>query len=289
LQSPIPINFFISAANYEILPYATLTQRRFIQGCKFGLTNLIIMKPLTYLSATSKKLASIVFFLLLFYVLPLIAKPGLLADWHILFLAGICTVLFATQPRLSITEAKEKKSSDKNTIWLIIITSCIGQVISLIDWAYFSAREIVQQPETLSGNYQDLDWGIGFNFSEVISGLFTVIGIALLIAGTLFRLYAIKVLGKYFSSTVQIKETHTIVKNGPYSLLRHPSYTGAYVAMLGSAIFLQSVTGVLIFGIGMLFVYHLRIKAEEKSLLNYFKKEYQDYCKHTYRMIPFIW
>lgn len=211
-----------------------------------------------------KKATSIIFFLLLFYVLPLAAKPLLMINWQVIFLAVICSVLFATQPRLSIAESKEKRGTDRNTIWLIIGVSGIGQIASLMEWAYFP-----------SGHSTNKGWMIA--------------GMVLLLVGTAFRLYAINVLGKYFSSTVQIKEEHQIITAGPYRYLRHPSYTGAYVAMLGSAIFLHSIIGILVFGIGMLFVYHLRIKTEERTLTNQFGVLYKLYASRTYKMFPLVW
>lgn len=210
-----------------------------------------------------KKSISIIFFLVTFYVLPLAGKPELLLNWQVLFLAAICTILFATQPRLSIKESHEKKSSDRNTVWLILLFSALGQIVSLIEWAYFSA------------NHTTKGWMIAGSF--------------LLVGGTAFRLYAIQVLGKYFSATVQIKNEHKIISVGPYKFLRHPSYTGAYIAMLGSAVFLQSISGMLIFGIGMLFVYNLRIKAEEQTLTNQFGVKYTLYASRTYKMFPCIW
>jgi protein-S-isoprenylcysteine O-methyltransferase Ste14 len=222
------------------------------------------MKSQTFKSAELKKMVSIIFFLLLFYIIPLIPKASLIIHWQVIFLASICSVLFATQPRLSIAESKDKHDTDRNTVWLIILVTTLGQITSLIEWAYF--------PSGNAGN----NWWVAT-------------GVILLVAGTGFRFYAISVLGKYFSATVQLKEEHRIITAGPYKLLRHPSYTGAYLAMLGSAIFLQSYAGVLIFGIGMLFVYQLRIKTEEQTLGKYFKEEYLNYCNHTYKMFPFVW
>ena len=232
----------------------------------------------------TKKVASIIFFLISFYVVPLSLKPELLINWHVIFLATICTILFASQPRLSIAESKQKKSTDRNTIWLILMGSGIGQIASLVEWAYFNNQ---------SYNITTLVLPIGFEVAHTsIAPSFnywTIIGAILLIAGTAFRLYAIHTLGKYFSSTVQIKRDHKIIKAGPYKVLRHPSYTGAYIAMLGSAVFLHSITGILIFGIGMLLVYHLRIKTEEQTLIQNFKEEYLNYKKNTYKMFPLVW
>jgi protein-S-isoprenylcysteine O-methyltransferase len=110
-----------------------------------------------------------------------------------------------------------------------------------------------------------------------------------MIAGTAFRIYAIHCLGKFFSTTVQIKKDHKVITKGPYRYLRHPSYTGAYMAMAGCAFFLGSVMGMIILTMGMLFVYRLRIEAEEKTLLQNFKDEYAIYCMHTYKMFPLFW
>ena len=227
-------------------------------------TQKIVIRVRKDKNQLTKKVSSTIFILILFYVIPLSFKPELLINWQVIFLAGICTILFATQPRLSIAESKERKATDRNTIWIILLVSGIGQIASLMEWAYFP-----------SADASDMAW--------ILTGIFFLIG------GTLFRLYAINVLGKYFSSTVQIKDGHRIITAGPYKFLRHPSYTGAYVAMLGSAIFLHSIIGILVFGIGMLFVYHLRIKAEEQVLIQKFNQEYSNYREHTYKMFPLVW
>lgn len=225
-------------------------------------TQTIVIQVREHKNQFPKKAVSIIFFLISFYVIPLSLKPELLINWQVIFLASICATLFATQPRISIEESKQKQSTDKYTIWLILGVSGIGQISSLIEWAYFP-------------KFNSIYW--------------IITGATLLIAGTAFRLYAIHTLGKYFSSTVQIKSEHRIISQGPYKILRHPSYTGAYFAMLGSAVFLHSIIGVLIFGIGMLFVYHLRIKTEEQTLVQNFKEEYLNYSKHTYKMFPLVW
>ena len=242
------------------------------------------------------KIGSIIFFLTLFYVLPLLGKPELILHWQVVSLAGICTILFATQPRLSFSESKQNKRTDRNTIWLIIVVSGLGQIISLIEWAYFyrATPKIIVTPVTETAGHKlplPLEWEFPslFDTSQNSSSFWIMLGASLLIAGTLFRLYSIKILGKYFSASVEIKDKHRIVSTGPFKLLRHPSYTGAYTAMLGSAIFLHSLTGLVILGIGMLFVYHLRIKAEEKTLIRHFKEEYLNYARDTWKMFPYLW
>lgn len=232
-----------------------------------------------------KKIISIIFFLFVFYVLPLCGKPQLLLRWQVIFLAAVCTLLYATQPRISMAESKNKNATDRNTMLLIIIVSGIGQIISLLEWAYIS-KDAWGQPLLLPPGMQLPPYTAtaGIKFS-----IWNVIGAVLLIGGTVLRLYAIRTLGRYFTATVQIKEQHKIITAGPYKFLRHPSYTGAFIAMLGCALLLQSIAGLLVFGIAMLYVYCLRIETEEKTLIQNFGDEYLKYSRHTWKMFPLIW
>ncbi|KAG1787099.1 uncharacterized protein HD556DRAFT_1504022 [Suillus plorans] len=61
-----------------------------------------------------------------------------------------------------------------------------------------------------------------------------------LLAGSLFvtvggvlRRYCMSTLGKFWSFWLSIKEEHRIVTNGPYSIVRHPSYTGVLLQNVG--------------------------------------------------------
>ena len=58
-------------------------------------------------------------------------------------------------------------------------------------------------------------------------------GICLIFMGTAFRWYSAQVLGKFFTFDVAILDGHTLIESGPYRYIRHPSYTGALVALVG--------------------------------------------------------
>lgn len=212
-------------------------------------------------SEPMKKLISIITFLILFYVLPLASQSELLAAWPVITLAFICSVLFATQPALSVKESRANNSTDGWTIWLILGVSGIGQIISLIDWAYFRGAPLALDAWAASGVF-------------------------LLFVGTIFRLWAIRTLDKAFSATVQIKEGQQLVTTGPYRWLRHPSYTGAWVAMIGAAMLMHSYLGLAIMGPGMLLVYIRRIAIEERTLEEGFREDYLKMKKKTWRMVP---
>ncbi|KAG2078391.1 hypothetical protein BDR04DRAFT_305888 [Suillus decipiens] len=51
--------------------------------------------------------------------------------------------------------------------------------------------------------------------------------------GGLFRLYCVSTLGKCWSWQLSIRRDHRLVTSGPYSLVRHPSYTGFLLQYIG--------------------------------------------------------
>ena len=62
-----------------------------------------------------------------------------------------------------------------------------------------------------------------------------VIGIVIVVAGLALRWTAILTLGKLFTANVAIHEGQTITRTGVYRYLRHPSYTGLWLAFAGLA------------------------------------------------------
>jgi len=80
-------------------------------------------------------------------------------------------------------------------------------------------------------------------------------GAILTIAGILFSLWARAILGSNWSAAVTIKENHTLVRRGPYQIVRHPIYTGFLLGLLGTSFvygFARCFIGVLVTGSGIL-------------------------------------
>lgn len=121
-----------------------------------------------------------------------------------------------------------------------------------------------------------------------IPGFFFYVGIVLMLAGIVFRQWAIWVLGRFFSTRVRIVSDHRIVMKGPYRFLRHPSYTGMLMILLGLGLASRTWLGTIIILALFSLVIGYRINVEEKALKAEFGDEYREYAKKTKRLLPFL-
>jgi protein-S-isoprenylcysteine O-methyltransferase Ste14 len=114
------------------------------------------------------------------------------------------------------------------------------------------------------------------------------IGIFLMFLGVLVRQYAIAILGRFFSLTVEIAEDHKVVDKGPYRLVRHPSYAGILITFIGLGLAVQSLAAVLLLLFFFAISFGYRMHVEERTLLSALGQDYASYMKRTKRLIPFL-
>jgi protein-S-isoprenylcysteine O-methyltransferase len=114
-------------------------------------------------------------------------------------------------------------------------------------------------------------------------------GILLVWAGMLFRFWAVRVLGMFFSTRLVIQQGHELITAGPYRWIRNPSYTGGLITLIGLGISLGNGLSFATLLLTGLLVYVWRIRAEEKMLVQAFGARYEEYKKKTWALIPFVW
>jgi protein-S-isoprenylcysteine O-methyltransferase Ste14 len=112
------------------------------------------------------------------------------------------------------------------------------------------------------------------------------VGLTLLMAGIIIRWTAIRTLGKYFTSTVLIKNDHRLIRTGLYRHLRHPAYAGALLAHLGLGLSFSNWFSLGFSSIPYLVAALYRMRVEERALKEAFGAEYLDYSKTVKRLIP---
>src|SRR6202047_2244632 len=111
------------------------------------------------------------------------------------------------------------------------------------------------------------------------------LGVVLFAVGGALRLWPVFVLDDRFSGLVAIQPGHTLVTEGVYGVIRHPSYLGLLVNSLGWGLAFRSGVGVLLTGL-LIPPLLARICAEERLLGTEFGGEYDVYCTRTSRLIP---
>lgn len=110
-------------------------------------------------------------------------------------------------------------------------------------------------------------------------------GILLVAAGLTLRIAAMKQLGSRFDPTLAIVPEHALETRGLYSRIRHPGYTGAWLAALGAALTFGSALGLIPVA---LFAWALaaRVRDEERMLETHFGDAFRGWRARTGAFLP---
>jgi len=111
------------------------------------------------------------------------------------------------------------------------------------------------------------------------------VGVALTAAGVGIAIWARWHLGTNWSGVVTLKEGHELIRSGPYRNIRHPIYTGILLALLGTAVALGEVRGLLAVAIAWLSFY-TKARREESFLTQEFGDRFGEHSKHTGMFLP---
>jgi protein-S-isoprenylcysteine O-methyltransferase Ste14 len=112
------------------------------------------------------------------------------------------------------------------------------------------------------------------------------IGLAVLIAGLAFAVWARVHLGRNWSGTVTVKEGHELIRTGPYGYVRHPIYAGVLTGLIGTVI----CSGTLRAALGLLMIAAAltrKVRIEEALMRETFPDQYPKYCEQVPALIPF--
>ncbi len=84
-----------------------------------------------------------------------------------------------------------------------------------------------------------------------------------------------------------VEKNATLIKTGPYKMIRHPMYTGVILICLGLLISNITIGGIFFFII-LLIDLVIKLHYEERLLLKHFPM-YKSYRKKTKKLIPYIY
>ena len=111
------------------------------------------------------------------------------------------------------------------------------------------------------------------------------VGALLTMLGVAFACWARYVLGRNWSSVVQVKEDHELIQTGPYHWVRHPIYTGLLLAFFGTAMAIGEWRGAICVAI-VAVSFWFKLKLEERWMRENFGSTYEQYMARTKALIP---
>jgi len=130
----------------------------------------------------------------------------------------------------------------------------------------------------------------GFGLGGAIDSLAVQIaGLSIMMVGILVRSVAIRKLGRLHTPNVALRKDHELKDDGIYRYVRHPSYLGALIALIGFSLALGNWWSVAAIAAASPCIYLFRIREEEAALSAGLGAAYRDYCARTKRLIPWIY
>lgn len=96
-------------------------------------------------------------------------------------------------------------------------------------------------------------------------------------------------LGRVWSITLEIRDSHVLVTRGIYRRLRHPMYSAFWLWAISQALLLPNWIAGLSGLVGFGTLYFARVRREERMMLETFGEEYRAYMARTHRLIPGIY
>jgi protein-S-isoprenylcysteine O-methyltransferase Ste14 len=113
-------------------------------------------------------------------------------------------------------------------------------------------------------------------------------GVVVMVVGLAVRIWAVLTLGRSFRTTVEVHPDQGVIDTGPYRWVRHPSYTGLLLVVLGLEIGVRTWPAVLLVVVPLATVVR-RIAVEEAFLVAQLGPSYADYEQRTRRLLPGLW
>ncbi len=115
------------------------------------------------------------------------------------------------------------------------------------------------------------------------------LGLLVMLAGTGIRVHAIRTLARHFTSRVTMLQDHTLIRRGAYRFVRHPSYLGQILILLGLGALMANLVSLIAAPLLTTAALLRRILVEERVMAEHFGQDYEDYRHAPWRLLPLVW
>jgi len=113
-----------------------------------------------------------------------------------------------------------------------------------------------------------------------------VIGLVIFLLGLALAVWARIYLGRNWGMPMSEKADPELVTTGPYSIIRHPIYSGIILAMVGTTVAISLYWLIAVVLLGAYFIYSAVM--EERHMAEVFPDTYPGYRQSTKMLIPFV-
>jgi protein-S-isoprenylcysteine O-methyltransferase Ste14 len=134
-----------------------------------------------------------------------------------------------------------------------------------------------------------IDFGYRAQVEPPLDSIWFIAGVCLLVLGVWLRMWAIVLLGQFFTAVVAVQPGQVVIEKGPYRFIRHPSYTGTLLAAFGGAVMCQSFIALVLTVLALVPAYLYRIAREESWLVEQLGKPYAEYKARSKKLVPFVY
>jgi len=114
-------------------------------------------------------------------------------------------------------------------------------------------------------------------------------GICAMVVGLMLRIWALRMLGTFYTRTLKTSTEQRLIEDGPYRVVRNPGYLADLLLWLGAGFASANWIVLVTIAFPMVRAYQNRIKAEEAMLAEAFPQDYDRYASRTWRLIPFLY
>ncbi|MCK5529374.1 MAG: isoprenylcysteine carboxylmethyltransferase family protein [Kiritimatiellae bacterium] len=178
-----------------------------------------------------------------------------------MLLAVLASMFQPSYNPFTITSKSKDKGTGAQIIWSVYVT----QLAAILEATY------VRYP-------QSVKW-------DTIA----VVALVAMIVGFGIRTWSVLTLGNLFTMHLDIQNDHTVIRKGPYKIVRHPSYLGAFIMYISTIIFFHSWYSLVVAVVILPVAFVRRIHYEDKLLKAELGEEYQLYCQQVKRVLPWLW
>lgn len=197
-------------------------------------------------------------------ILPVLGNAEMLRFPQVWVLVAIGVLASVLQPgygALTIVSKPRDGGTGAQIVWSVYVT----QLAAILEAAY------LRYPRSI-------EWD-----------LVATIALIAMVLGLSLRTWAVVTLGGLFTMHISIQRDHAIISEGPYRIVRHPSYLGAFVLYTSTTVFLHAWLSAAAAVVALSFAFLRRMHREEQVLKEELGASYESYCAEVRKILPGLW